>query len=246
MSKGKVLAVFFSRGGLGDVGRHAVRAALDLGPEVSKVVVISPEPSTLEEERWACGCSEKHSFTEEERERMEVIKSDVEKDDLMQKLQGVDAIVSCLGNRQFFLGRKSRVGKRGTRNIVNACNELNINRVVVMSSMGIEEDWPPAEFHWAGKIMSCLFKTFSYREFRDLTGVDRAVRGCNLDYLIVRPVGLGEDVVPVNEWFLQKKKWDDALGIGMAKLDCARFMVKEALAPSLHRTAAVIGGRPED
>mmetsp|Transcript_11093 Transcript_11093/g.32888 ORF Transcript_11093/g.32888 Transcript_11093/m.32888 type:complete len:250 (-) Transcript_11093:19-768(-) len=244
--KSKVLAVFFSRGGLGDVGRHAVQAALDLGPEkVSKIIVISPDPSTLEEDQWACGCVDVHRFTNEERKRLEVIKKDVTKVDLTSVLRGADAIVSCLGNRQFFLGSETRVGKKGTESIVKSCQELGIERVVAMSSVGIDDDWPPAEFHWAGNIMSCLFLTCSRREFKDLTGVDRSIRTSDLDYLLVRPLGLGEDVVPVNQWFLQEKKGVDGVGINMAKLDCARFMLKEALNPTLHCTAAVVGSKPE-
>ena len=62
-----------------------------------------------------------------------------------------------------------------------------------------------------------------------------------MDYLLVRPVGLGDEVVPVGTWQLQREKGVDQVGGNMAKMDCARFMVQEALNPTLHRTAVVIG-----
>jgi len=55
---------------------------------------------------------------------------------------------------------------------------------------------------------------------------------------------LGEDVVPVGKWFLQKEKHKDSVGIDLAKLDCARFMVQEALNPTLHKEAVVVGSEP--
>jgi len=67
----------------------------------------------------------------------------------------------------------------------------------------------------------------------------------DVDYLLVRPVGIGEDVTPVNSWVLQKKKFEDVLGPNMAKLDVARYMVEEAIRPTRHRDAAVIGAEPE-
>lgn len=78
-------------------------------------------------------------------------------------------------------------------------------------------------------------------EEKEMTGNDSAI-----DYLLVRPVGLGEDVEPVGDWKLQAKKHHDVVGGNMAKLDCAKFMVQEALNPTLHRTAVVIGNPPED
>jgi len=98
--------------------------------------------------------------------------------------------------------------------------------------------------HWAGGAMACLFKTISKREFRDLTKAEETVKSAKeVDYLIIKPLGLGEDVVPTNEWKLQKKKYEDTVDINLAKLDCARFMVQEAINPTIHNNAVVIGGQ---
>ena len=65
-------------------------------------------------------------------------------------------------------------------------------------------------------------------------------------YLLVRPMGLGEDVIPRGEWRAQKEKHKDkSVGVNMAKLDCARFMVEEALNPTQSKTALVVGTAAE-
>ena len=113
--------------------------------------------------------------------------------------------------------------------------------------MGVQEDWPPMEYHFAGRIMARMFNTNSKRAFQDLTQMELAYKeesNKDLDYLFVRPVGISEGVKPCGEYFLQKEKGKDALGIDMAKLDVARFMVKEALEPTFHRRGVVIGAQP--
>jgi hypothetical protein len=41
---------------------------------------------------------------------------------------------------------------------------------------------------------------------------------------------------------IQKEKYKDtSLSVNMAKLDCARFMVEEALNPTRHKAAVVVG-----
>ncbi len=147
---GKVLCILYSSGGLGDVGRHATRAALELGPEkISKIKVLSSQPKEflLKQSNWNCGCNVDHAaeFTTEELERMDVQQVDFENvKDLHDQLEGVDAVVSCLGNRQFFVG--DRVAGVGTKLVVEAMNFHKINRGVFMSSIGICDDWPPVEW----------------------------------------------------------------------------------------------------
>lgn len=235
------LAVLYSNGGLGDVGRHAILAALER-KDVSSIKVLSEHPETLQEKNWNCGCPQDHELTKEELDRIEIIPI---KDwgDIMRHFEGVTAVVSCLGNRQSFLG--DRVATEGSKAVVDAMKSHGISRVVAMNSVGLGDDQPCLEYHWAGKIMDGLFATVSRRERKDLTGSETCFRESDRDFLLIRPVGLGEDVVPVNEWFLQKEKFKDKVGINMAKLDCARFMVQEALEPTKHRTAVVIGNDPK-
>jgi NAD(P)H-binding len=241
LSADQILCVLYSSGGTADVGRHAVRAALDQFG--GKIRVITKSPETLDEENWNCSCP-RHSFTDAERARLELIALDVTKDDLRPYLtHDVGAVVSALGNRQPYFG--DRVGSAGTQRLVKAIMETSSNnsirRVVAVTSVGCNEDWPPIEYHWVGNILKWMFRTVSRSAYKDLNGAEMALKTSKLDYLLVRPVGLGEERKPKGEYFIQTKKGHDKVGPDMSKMDCATFVVKEALDPTYHTTAVVIG-----
>ena len=232
----KVFCVIYSSGGIGDVGRHAVRAALDQFE--GNVRVLTQSPESLDEENWNCSCKP-HTFTDAERQRLEVIAVDVTKDDLTPHMTNVGTIVSALGNRQPWYGH--RVGKAGTENLVKAMEASKIDQVVAVTSVGCSDDWPPVEFHWVGKVLAFMFRTAVISGYNDLTGAEKALQQSKLDYLLVRPVGLGEERQPQEVFFIQKEKGKDKVGPNMSKMDCANFVVKEALHPSYHKTGVVIG-----
>jgi hypothetical protein len=242
------LAILYSKGGLGDVGRHAILAALERD-DVGAIKVFTQHPELIQEydqkKNWNCGCPEKHVLTKEQLEKIEIITvgEHWKVKDLSPHFECVTAVVSCLGNRQMFIG--DRVAGDGTKVLVACMGAKNVKRVVGMTSVCLGDDLPGIEWHFAGKIMTTLFRTVSRREAVDLRRAEVAYQDSDLDYLLIRPMGLGEDVKPKNEWFIQKEKFKDTLGINMAKLDCARYMVEEALNPTRSRTAVVIGADPE-
>ena len=181
-------------------------------------------------------------FTEAEKKHIEVVSVQSWDDEsLLDHFRDAGAVVSCLGNRQPFIGGWESA--EGNIVVQRAMKEHNIGRVVAISSVGVEEDWPPLEYFFGGKILAFLFRTFGRSSFKDLTKMERAYRSSDLDYLLVRPVGLGEEEVPLNEWFVQESKYKDRVGLGMAKLDVARYMVEEALRPTRHKTAVTLGSR---
>lgn len=246
------LVVAYGVGGLSDVGRHAILAAL-ARPEVAHVTVLTQFPAMLEEKNWKCGCDAPHSFSEEDKKRLTIfsVPSWDDKETLLPYFNGATAVVSCLGNREAFRGHRDAAP--GTEAIVHAMKQNSqpdhrLTRLVAITSVGIEEDWPPLEFFRpAYYILSALFLTIAKPGFNDLTKMERLVKATTeeeIDFLFVRPVGLGEDVKPVNGWVLQKKKYEDTLHFDMAKLDCARYMVEEAIKPTRHRGAVVIGAEP--
>eukprot|EP00545_Synedropsis_sp_CCMP1620_P003518 CAMPEP_0119014904 /NCGR_PEP_ID=MMETSP1176-20130426/10449_1 /TAXON_ID=265551 /ORGANISM="Synedropsis recta cf, Strain CCMP1620" /LENGTH=258 /DNA_ID=CAMNT_0006968151 /DNA_START=110 /DNA_END=886 /DNA_ORIENTATION=- len=236
----KILCILYSAGGTADVGRHAVRAALDANAQSLNVRVLTKDPRTLlDETNWKCAC-DPHSFSKEELQRLDVRAVDVTKDDLQPHLDdNVGGVISALGNRQPMYG--NRVGAKGTRNLVKAMEAAKIERLVAITSMGLSEDWPPGEFHWAGNILKWIFLLSG--SHRDLQGAEDAIisSSTSLDYLLVRPVGLGEDRRPKGEWFVQKEKYKDKLGPDMSKMDCASFAVQEVLEPTYSRRGVVIG-----
>ena len=241
------------------MGRHAILAALEQQPNgggessattaaaVERITVLTRFPELLHETNWNSGCPEPMSYPKDP--RVTVVKIDSwETDNIEEHVKDATAVVSCLGNRQPGYGHWE--AEEGNKALLKALPQDKKNRVVVLTSVGVEEDWPPMEFIGIAKIiLSILFIVpgLSRGAYRDLTKMERAYRSTEpdkVDYLFVRPVGLGEDVVPVGKWWLQKKKNKDVVGGNMAKLDCARFMVSEALEATRHREAVVIGSDP--
>lgn len=245
----KHLVVLYGIGGLSDVGRHAVEVVLREYPGCG-LTVLTQHPELIKECNWNCGCTDGHSIVEDPN-KWKIFKVDRWDDpELSKHLSSCDAVISCLGNRQPTLmdvPTSSWCAAEGNAFVIRAMQEHGIQRVVVCSSMGIEEDWPPLEFHWAGKIMSCLFVTLARGPFRDLTKMEQQYKATTgLDWLFVRPLGLGEDVVPKNRWKLQTEKYKDTdLSVDLAKMDAARYMVQEALNPTRHCEGVVIGGVKE-
>ena len=80
---------------------------------------------------------------------------------------------------------------------------------------------------------------------KDLKKMEDAYIQSSLDYLFVKPVGIGEEIVPTGMYYLQEpgnKK--DMVGGNMGKLDAARFMIDEAANPTLHRCSQTVGAKP--
>lgn len=232
----KVFCILYSSGGTADVGRHAVRAALDSSD--LKIRVLTRDPKTLlEETNW--NSYGEHTFTDQEVDRLDVRTVDIEKDDLKPHLKDVGGVVSALGNRQPYFG--DNIANAGTKNLLSAMESEGVGRLVAVTSTGCNEDWPPLEYHFAGKVFKWMLRTVARKGYKDLCEAEKAIFGSTRNYLVVRPVGLGEDRPPTGEWVIQKKKYEHKVGLDMSKLDCARFCVQEVLKPTYEKRAVVIG-----
>ena len=267
------LVILYGIGGLSDVGRHAILAALE-NPSITKITVITEYPEKLDETNWNwsfpsdCPASTPVTNTNPFNDpqlssRLAMVPIDTwkkEQLDLTKHFIGAMGVVSCLGHRQ--PGWKSKelitrglIAYDGNKQVIAAMNEAKVTRVVVITSIALHGDktWP----HWASKVMGCLFQTFQRKAGNDLIKMENAYVESSLDYLFVRPVGIEETKIPVGRYYLQvhgeKKSIDVSadneviegiVGGNMAKLDVARFMVDEVLRPTLHRTSQVVGSKP--
>mmetsp|Transcript_39473 Transcript_39473/g.72818 ORF Transcript_39473/g.72818 Transcript_39473/m.72818 type:complete len:292 (-) Transcript_39473:42-917(-) len=261
------IAIFFSSGAFGDCARHAILHALSVESGVQEVTIYSNERNmpTLNLANYKCGCGDDIHHGEDfermlsnygsnpnDKKQVERVVVDVTNSKEVQEkvnLSGVDAVISGLGNRQMFIG--DRVARQGTNNILKIMKRDNVHRIVIMTSMGINEDKPCMEWRSEGKFMTALFNTVSLREYRDLSRMEKDVRkasdnGSDLNYLLVRPVGLGEECVPRGEYFVQKKKFDDALGPNMAKSDVGLFLLDQVRQPTYNNVAVVVGADPRE
>ncbi|KAL7514618.1 hypothetical protein ACHAXN_011960 [Cyclotella atomus] len=247
------LIILYGIGGLSDVGRHAILAALE-NKSVQHITVITEHPDKLNDKNWECNCDKGHTnpFNDSanvSRLKMVSINSwKKEQPDLGMHFEGADAVISCLGHRQPGwkypeLIQRGLIAHDGNMQVIRAMGEAKVDRVVVISSFGLRTDgdviWP----HWARRIMACLFSTFQRKARDDLEAMEKMYRSSSLDYLIVKPVGIGEEKVPVGEYYLQEAN-GEAVGGNMAKLDVARFMVDQAVNPSFHRTSKIVGAKP--
>jgi hypothetical protein len=253
-----------STGGLSDVGRHAILAALE-NQLIDKITVITEYPEKLNETNWDCGCVGGHTNPFDDSEnasRLEMVKIDTwkkEQTDLAKHFVGATGVVSCLGHRQPGwknpeLVKRGLVAYLGNKQVIAAMNAAKVERAVVITSIALNGDksWP----HWASGVMGCLFRTFQRKSGFDLIKMEAAYLESSLNYLFVRPVGIAEDKVPTGQYYLQqpgeKKSLDVAnaniiegiVGGNMAKMDTGRFMVDEAIHPSLHKTSRVVGSKP--
>jgi len=221
-------------------------------PIIEKITVITEHPEKLNEKNWDSGsCPDGHTNPFDDPEnasRLKMVKIDTWKDELpnlSEHFVGASAVVSCLGHRQPGwkypeLKKRGLVAYDGNRRVIAAMEEANVERVVTISSFAINGDrsWP----HPASKFMACLFKTFMRKARKDLEAMEDAYVRSSLDYLIVRPVGIGEDVVETGRYYLQVPG-EDAVGGNMAKMDAARFMIDEAVRPTLHRCSQTVGSK---
>jgi hypothetical protein len=202
-------------------------------------------PELLEESNWNCGCPSGHSFTEEQKQKftLEALQS---YDGIESHFQGATAVVSCLGNRQAAIGGWE--AHEGNAAVIQAMKKHGVKRLVVISSICIG---PKFSLHWIAGAMKLVFWLQARPAHKDLIDLEKAVTeesADDLDYLLVRPYGIGEDVIPENKWLLQEQpKPYIKMHWNMAKLDVARFMVQEALSPTRHKVGVVIGAHlPEE
>ncbi|KAK1743926.1 SDR family oxidoreductase [Skeletonema marinoi] len=245
------LVVLYGIGGLSDVGRHAIMAGLE--KNVEHITVITEYPDMLDDENWECGCIDGHTnpFNDEAyASKLTMVKIDSwknEQPNLVEHFHGADAVISCLSHRQpgwknKELVTKGLIARDGNKQVIKAMEEANVSRVVTISSFGLnrgDKTWP----HWASKLMRLLFLTFNRKARKDLQAMEKLFNESSLDYLIVKPVGIGEDVVPAGKYF-QQEPGKEAVGGNMAKMDVARFMVDEAIQPTTVKGSKVVGSAP--
>lgn len=260
MANKSVAIVYATRGGMGDVGKFAAALA-HKDPSISERVVAMTAASD------AIQTDENNSNTDSS--GTGVAQLDVTDQSLVQQvvtdfadmsvshiniddhanstpesletaLRGVDAVVACMGSRQSGFGRWAT---RGGSMLVDAMRKTEVNRLVVLSSMGIGQDFMPRSgirLLWGAMLWS-VFRAVR----KDLEGLEATVRESGLDYLIVRPTGLAPEEAPTGEWKLLTEigdnKKDGALKITVAKSDVAKFMLGEAVNPTLRQTAVTIG-----
>lgn len=99
-----------------------------------------------------------------------------------QAIQGQDAVICALGTSE--LG-KTTLRSEGTAIIIDAMNEKHVNRLVVVSAMGVAESWSTLSF-----VNKLFFATLLRSAQQDHEKQEVVVKESDLDWTIIRPSGL--------------------------------------------------------
>ena len=112
-------------GATGKIGQEIVKQALAQGYEITAFVRDSSKVMV-------------------EHGDLKIMKGDIfDITAVTQAIQGQDAVICSLGSSE--LG-KTTVRSEGTANIIRAMNEYHVNRLVVVSAMGVGESWSTLSF----------------------------------------------------------------------------------------------------
>lgn len=147
-------------GATGKTGNHVWRKALEQGHEVT---AFGRSVDRLADAEPALG----------------IIKGDVlDAEAAAEAVKGHDAVIGCLGSTSL---RDKTTLSAGTKNIVDAMVQHNVERLVIVSAAGVGESWKQVSM-----MARLLFKTMLRNVFADHRMQERIVQQSPLDWTIVR------------------------------------------------------------
>ena len=159
-------------GATGGTGKQAVEQALQRGHFVTAFV---RDPAKLDLKN----------------PNLTVLTGDVLKPDtLLPAVRRQDAVICSLGNG---LGKDDHTVSEGTKNLIDAMNEVGVRRLLVVSSFGVGNSYGGASLS-----TKLIVKTLLKNPIADKEIQERAVRESGLNWLIVRPTRLTDDAATGN------------------------------------------------
>lgn len=241
-----IAIIYGTRGGLGDVGKFAATQAFKDPTITARIIAMSA--SSKESKDKGIGADVKNEQLNEELKndmnRIPITYIDVESDSaqglLEEQFDGVNAVVSCLGNRQ---PGYARWLAPGARKVVAAMKKKSVARLVQLSSFGIGDDYMPS-LHPIAILWGTMLRTNLSSARVDLREMEAVVQESNLDYLLVRTVGIAPELDPEGKWKILTSKNDGRVTYSIAKPDVAAFMLQEAISPTLSSRGVTIGRDP--
>lgn len=152
-------------GANGKTGREIVKRALDKGHTVTVFV------------RDAAQIQEKEGV-------LKVVSGDVHDYASVELcVKGQDAVICALGSKDLF--RNSKIRTNGTINIIKAMKTCGVQRLVIMSAMGVGESWRALSL-----VNKLFFALLMPAAREDHEAQEAAVKGSGLAWTIIRPSGL--------------------------------------------------------
>jgi len=147
-----------------------------------------------------------------------------------QAIQEQGAVICALGTGSSM--KKTTVRTTGTTNIIKGMQEHNVNRLMVVTAMGVGESWDTLSL-----VNKFFFATLLKSSREDHESQEVAVKESGLDWTIVRPSGLTDTprtgVYDVGENILAKTS-------KIARADVADLIIKEVEQNALINKAVTI------
>jgi putative NADH-flavin reductase len=159
------IAIF---GGTGGTGQQVIEQALEAGHQVSALV---RDPDRLSEASKLA----------------DIIVGDVlNTQNVAETISGAHAVVVSLGSRS---DSPENTVSQGTKNIITCMQDAGVKRLVVVTSLGVgdSKDQVPMAF-------KLVIKTVMRKIMADKELQEQYVRESGLDWVIVRPGGLSDDL----------------------------------------------------
>ena len=151
-------------GAAGRMGEEIVERALSAGHEVTAFV---------------------HQPEDYKRGDVRVVGGDArDRTVMLEAVRGQDAVLDALGGHLPFV--ETTLETDAARNVMEAMREAGVRRLVVVSTIGEGESIANVHGFYKNLIMPTLLRGV----MKDKAGMEAAVEGSSLDWIIVRPAGL--------------------------------------------------------
>lgn len=150
-------------GGTGKTGTEMIKQALEMG---HKVTALARDPQRLK-------------ITNP---NLTVIEGNVLKPESFEKsLKGHDAVLSALGHKRFII--KTKILSEGTKNIIEAMKKNNLNRLISITSLGINDSRFKLGLYYTLFTIPVILMFY----FLDKSRQEKIIFNSGLDWTIIRP-----------------------------------------------------------
>ena len=220
MKREMKLTIFAATGG---IGRQLVEQALAAGHKVTAVV---RNPNKLSN-------------------KVRVVTADLAAPDqaaIKSAIEGADAVLSGLGPRPL---SETGIASAGTRAIIQAMQETNVRRIVVVSAAPIgtvpspgrpkPPKHDPGDGFFMRSLLNPLIKAALRKHFADLALMEDVLRDSGLDWTVVRPPRLTDK--PVTGSYRTAYGQNLRRGLFISRADVAHLMLRVLRQPETVKQA---------
>jgi putative NADH-flavin reductase len=193
-------------GGTGQTGRLLVELALGARHEVT---VLARDPAKLAVQHPS----------------LRVVKGDARDAGVMdQALAGAEVVISAIGSDS---RRKATLREEAIRNALAAMKKHGGRRIILMSAAGVGDSLPQiqkASFLLGRVLIPLLLKD----AFADALAAENLIKQSGLQWVLVRPVGLGNAPPKRNVTAITDLTSTEGLKMTIPRADVARFLLIQA------------------